>query len=108
MCQRNLVGVFGIGLALFGSLLVPINAAFACACCAETAYRYVETQPIDEMDREILDALVFGDTADISVGPADEVKGIDLKLFPLQLKVGKDSQKWVFKFSGEGGESGTA
>ena len=65
------------GIAL--SLLLPISAAHACACCAEPGDRFDRAEAIDEYALDVLAAVKFEGKARLYTTAADwaeQIKGI--------------------------------
>jgi hypothetical protein len=62
----------GAALALAAFTLMTVAPALACACCAETAHRYVRVETIKEKHRGELQQLRFAKEAKLRIGPDDD------------------------------------
>ncbi len=84
------------------------SGAIACACCADVGDRFVEGVKLDTVEEDILNAIVFAKTAEISTGPRslDEIEGIEIQSLPLLLTVSKEQKLWTFTFDDRLGNVG--
>ena len=94
------------------ALLAPasLDAALACACCANMGQRNIGTVPLDDYKRSEIDRLRFATTAILFVpGETDErdIKGITKPSLGYELNAAWHSDRLVFAFRASEGQSGT-
>jgi hypothetical protein len=90
-------------------ILANAPAALACACCAQTAWRYVETEKISPQRLAEIDQMRFSKVAKLRIGVADDesIKGVEDAGESYQLDVSRQKDRQVFSFSDEKGRTGT-
>jgi hypothetical protein len=103
--RRAGLGVTAWALLLFG---LP-DAGLACACCSHPGQRYVEIEPFDAGRRETLEALRFGDKAQLFLGEADpdSVEGIANPAADYLVKAAWQGRELVFTLTDDQGHAGT-
>lgn len=105
--HRALGSMAGIAL----SLLLPISAAHACACCAEPGDRFDRAEAIDEYALDVLAAVKFDGKARLYATAADwteQIKGITnpAKSDTYDLKTSRTARAWTFVLSDTKGHKG--
>jgi hypothetical protein len=103
--------MLGLMAALALSVWLPINAAHACACCAEPGERSVRTEVMDEHALAILGAVRFGGKARLYTTAADwaeQIRGITNRdeSDTYDLKISRTARAWTFELSDDKGHKG--
>lgn len=89
-------------------LLAQPVAALACACCTNTAQRYVEVESLSERRLAALEEMRFAPEAKIASGEADpQIKGVDAPSADYRLNVTRTKDRIAFAFRDAKGRSGT-
>jgi len=91
-------------------LALPLltQAALACACCSNTASRYVETEKLSPQRTGDIDRMTFAKTAKIASGEADPVlNGVESPSTDYQLAVARTTDRIAFSFRDAKGRTGT-
>ena len=96
------------GIALAAIIVVgSATAAFACACCTHTAWRYVEVEPMSERRLVQIAEMRFAADARLSVGEADpRIRGIEQPGVDYRLEVTRRDDRIVFSLRDRKGRSG--
>lgn len=91
-----------LALHLFGS------PALACACCSNTASRYVEVEPLSPPRLNEIEQMNFAKAAKLSVGEADAaIKGVSDPATDYQLVVTRTKERIAFSFRDAKRRAGT-
>lgn len=93
-----------------GALALPLlaGAALACACCSNTASRYVEVEKLSPQRAYEIGQMSFAKTAKIASGEADpELKGVADPASEYQLSVARTKERMAFSFRDPKGRTGT-
>src|SRR5262245_5609325 len=97
------------GSIALAALIVVLSAAaaFACACCTHTAWRYVEVEPMSERRLVQIAAIRFAAEARLSFGEADpRIRGIEDPGTDYRLDVTRREDRIVFALRDRKGRSG--
>lgn len=84
-------------------------AAIACACCASTGQRFVETGKASDYDADQLSRIVFDGKAELQTGEAEpgDIRGLSATETDYVHDVGRQAAGWTFTFKTEGAVAGT-
>ena len=101
-------------IALLATLTVlsftASTPAFACACCAETAHRYVRTETLKTQHTGELERIRFAQDAKLRVGPNEtnpRMKDVQDAGETLQLTAAPTNERMTFTLRDANGRSGT-
>lgn len=93
----------------FGAVIALCAAthAFACACCTNTAWRYVEIEKLESARLAEITQIKFAKDAKLMLGEADEgIKGVDDPEEDYKLSVSQQKDRWVFSLKDAKGRGG--
>ena len=96
---RYLAGIASV-LATFW---FATDAALACACCSNTASRYVEVEKLTEQRLGEIERMTFAEEASVAEGAGDHPIEIQNLGTELLLTVGQTKKEMVFSFRGQSG-----
>ena len=97
-----------ICLAALALHLLATIPALACACCSNTASRYVEVEKLSARRTAEIDRMNFAKSAKLASGEADpELKGIVDPATDYQLAVARTNERMTFSFRDAKGRVGT-
>jgi hypothetical protein len=109
--NRYLHQAAGGALALAAFTLITVAPALACACCAETAHRYVRVETIKEKHRGEFQQLRFAKEAKLRIGPDEDnprMKELKEAGEDLTLEFSRSAtERITFSLRDEMGRSGT-
>ena len=90
------------------SFAIPASA-IACACCASTGQRFVETGKASEYDADQLDRIAFDGKAELLTGEAEpsDIRGLTATETEYVLDVTRKASEWTFIFKTNGVVVGT-
>ncbi len=99
--------LIALGAVLLAIIAAP--AAFACACCADTAWRYVELEKLRPKRLSEIERIRFAKSAKLMGWRADQdmIRGVQNPSENYQLTVSRDNDMMIFNFLDERGRSGT-
>jgi hypothetical protein len=104
MTARFFSGIFcGATIAL-----IAATNAFACACCTNTAWRYVETEKLEGAKLAEMSQVRFAKDAKLMLGEADDdgIKGVDDPEENYTLAVSQQKDRWIFSLKDAKGRGG--
>jgi hypothetical protein len=90
------------------SFAIPA-AAIACACCASTGQRFVETGKASDYDADQLDRIVFDGKAELQTGEAEpgDIRGLTATEADYEFDVSRQAAGWTFTFKTGSAIAGT-
>jgi hypothetical protein len=96
------------GIFLVATLaLCAATHAFACACCTNTAQRYVEIEKLEGSKLAQITQIKFAKGAKLMLGEASEgIKGLDDAEEDFRLSVSQQKDRWVFSLKDAKGRGG--
>jgi hypothetical protein len=101
---RALLAAVVYGVAF---LLIAAPPAFACACCTNTAWRYVEIEKLESAKLAEIFQIKFAKDAKLMLGEADQgIKGMDNAEEDFKLSVLQHKDRWVFSLKDAKGRGG--
>ena len=88
-------------------LLIAAPPAFACACCTNTAWRYVEIEKLESAKLTEITQIKFARDAKLKLGEGDEgIKGLDNAEEGFKLSVLQHTDRWIFSLKDAKGRGG--
>jgi hypothetical protein len=85
-----------------------ISPALGCACCSNTASRYVEVEPLSAQRANQIEQMNFAKTAKLATGEADAaIKGVSDPATDYQLAVTRSKERIAFSFRDAKRRAGT-
>lgn len=105
---RSVRFVIQLAVLAFASFAL-VDAAFACACCANPGQRYVEVMKLDSDRRAQIESIRFSKAAELYVGEAgvDIIEGIATPAERYALDVKREEGRLVFALRDEANHEGT-
>ena len=100
----------GMAMTVAAVVLVNASSALACACCSETAWRYVETEGLKPRHTAEIDQLRFAKAAKLMAGMREEdkrIRGVKDAGENYELAVSRPKDGMAFSFKDEKGRTGT-
>ena len=95
------------GAAIALHLLAGAAPALACACCSNTASRYVEVEKLSNRHMAEIERMSFAGTAKLATGEADaQIKGVEAPAKDYRLAVSRARDRMVFSLRDDKGRSG--
>jgi hypothetical protein len=107
--QRYARHACGLAIAA-AALLASPPAALACACCAETAWRYDQTETLKPRHSAEIGQMRFAKEAKLRVGSGEDnsrMKELKEAGENLQLEASRPKERMAFTFRDEKGRTGT-
>ncbi|MDO9381322.1 MAG: hypothetical protein Q7T86_00510 [Hyphomicrobiaceae bacterium] len=106
MSFRSRIATIATACTLF--LAIPA-AAIACACCASTGQRFVETGKASDYDADQLNRIMFDGKAELLTGEAEpgDIRGLTATETEYVLDVTRQAAGWTFTFKTGGAIAGT-
>ena len=96
------------GAAIALHLLAGAAPALACACCSNTASRYVEVEKLSTQRMAEIERMSFAATAKLATGEADAaIKGVEAPATDYRLAVARAKDRMVFSLRDDKGRAGT-
>ena len=103
----TLRAVWVFAAALVAGVSVPAPA-LACACCADSGFRYESRSAITAYEKTQLAQLAFAATAHVYRSDADDsAKGLGSDASDLRLEHTRKGASWTFKLTDAHGKTGT-
>jgi hypothetical protein len=99
--------IFGISFGAAVALLAAPDA-FACACCTNAAWRYVEIEKLESAKLTEISQVKFAKDAKLMLGEADDdgIKGVDDPEEDYKLSVSQQKDRFVFSLKDAKGRGG--
>ena len=95
-------------VALALHVLAGISPALACACCSNTASRYVEVEKLSPQRLNEIDQINFAKVAKLATGEADAaIRGVSEPATDYRLAVTRTKDRMAFSFRDSKGRTGT-
>lgn len=104
-----LLRTLAAGLLTAIAAMAASTPAYACACCANTGQRFVETGKVSDYDATELDRIAFDGNAELFTGEAEpsDIRGLAATASSYAFDVTRQATKWTFTFKSEGTIAGT-